>query len=289
MRPSACSSSVLLPMPGSPASRVTEPGTRPPSSTRSSSPTPVGTGTAAPASTSPMGTGPSTAARDRRRPDAGVARATSTSSTSVPHASHCRAAPEPPGRLAPHSEQRWTVRVLMAGPYDRGTTLNPPATPFERVTLGHRRRWRTVTRSVGSESRRSFPRRVADAASHHDADAGPATAAPAPRARPARPRRRPGRRVRVEHRGRRVDRGRLAADALHRGRPPGSSTFTVTPNESRRSASERLVDRVHVDVLVGERGDHVGIGGQPGLQVLRGRACRSSSSWWRTCPVARRP
>ena len=37
MAPSACSSNVLLPMPGSPPMRVTEPATRPPSSTRSSS------------------------------------------------------------------------------------------------------------------------------------------------------------------------------------------------------------------------------------------------------------
>ena len=43
----ACSTSVDLPIPGSPPSKVTDPGTSPPPSTRSSSATPVGTGVAA--------------------------------------------------------------------------------------------------------------------------------------------------------------------------------------------------------------------------------------------------
>ncbi len=46
------SSNVLLPMPGSPPSRVTDPGTSPPSSTRSSSPMPVGRASASRASMS---------------------------------------------------------------------------------------------------------------------------------------------------------------------------------------------------------------------------------------------
>ncbi len=52
----AASSSVDLPTPGSPASRTTAPGTRPPPSTRSSSSSPVGRAPAALASTSAMGT-----------------------------------------------------------------------------------------------------------------------------------------------------------------------------------------------------------------------------------------
>ena len=51
-----CSSSVDFPMPGSPPSSVTEPGTSPPSSTRSSSDTPVGRGAHSAASTSRIGT-----------------------------------------------------------------------------------------------------------------------------------------------------------------------------------------------------------------------------------------
>ena len=66
MRPRAWRSRVLLPMPGSPASSVTEPGTSPPSSTRSSSGSPVGRATAACMLTSPIGTGVSRAARPAR-------------------------------------------------------------------------------------------------------------------------------------------------------------------------------------------------------------------------------
>ena len=68
--PSAWSSSVLLPMPGSPPMSVTEPATRPPSSTRSSSDSPVGRRGAAAGSTSASGTGVdvSERARGRRRP-----------------------------------------------------------------------------------------------------------------------------------------------------------------------------------------------------------------------------
>ena len=62
--PSAWSSSVLLPMPGSPPMRVTEPVTRPPSSTRSSSDNPVGRRGAPSGSISEMGTG-----RLREAPD----------------------------------------------------------------------------------------------------------------------------------------------------------------------------------------------------------------------------
>src|SRR5688500_2265933 len=55
MRAAASSSSVDLPMPGSPASSTTAPGTRPPPSTRSSSPTPVVLAAATSALTWPIG------------------------------------------------------------------------------------------------------------------------------------------------------------------------------------------------------------------------------------------
>ncbi|CAB4993610.1 unannotated protein [freshwater metagenome] len=48
-------SSVDLPTPGSPATRIAAPGTKPPPSTRSSSETPVGFALAAERSTSPIG------------------------------------------------------------------------------------------------------------------------------------------------------------------------------------------------------------------------------------------
>ena len=51
----ACSRRVDLPIPGSPPSSVTEPATRPPPSTRSSSPTPTGRGAHPSLSTSAMG------------------------------------------------------------------------------------------------------------------------------------------------------------------------------------------------------------------------------------------
>ena len=53
--PALSSSSVDLPTPGSPASRATVPGTRPPPSTRSSSPTPVGRARAVSTSIWPIG------------------------------------------------------------------------------------------------------------------------------------------------------------------------------------------------------------------------------------------
>ncbi len=109
---------MLLPMPGSPASRVTDPGTRPPPSTRSSSAMPVLRWVASSATTSPMGTGgcPGPAVVAAR-----AARVRSSSSTSVPHASHVGQRPSHCGVEPPHSVQRWTVRVLVA----MATTLRP--------------------------------------------------------------------------------------------------------------------------------------------------------------------
>ncbi len=128
-RPRAWSSSVLLPMPGSPASSVTDPATSPPCSTRSSSPTPVGIGAAARASTSPIGTGPSTATRASVPVDASAA-----ASASVPQASHSGQRPSQRGVSHPHSEQRWTVLAVfvfdgIGGPYARGVTLTRTSAP----------------------------------------------------------------------------------------------------------------------------------------------------------------
>jgi len=66
--------------------------------------------------------------------------------------------------------------------------------------------------------------------------------------------------------------------------PRGSSTLTVSPNESRRSASKRLVDRTRVDALHEQRPHDVLVGRQPGLEILSGRRCPSSSSSSRRCP-----
>ena len=53
------SSRVLLPTPGSPATRISEPGTKPPPSTRSTPPIPASTRGVAPAAASVTGIGPS--------------------------------------------------------------------------------------------------------------------------------------------------------------------------------------------------------------------------------------
>ena len=99
MTPSAWSSSVLLPMPGSPPSRVTDPATRPPPSTRSSS---ADAGGAARAhrsgSTSAMGTG--RAAPTGNTSGAVRADVSPGSSTRVPHDAAVGAAAQPAGGLA---------------------------------------------------------------------------------------------------------------------------------------------------------------------------------------------
>ncbi len=103
IRPSAWSSSVLLPIPGSPPSRVTEPATSPPPSTRSSSGTPVGrldaavgstaasamTGAGVVASGSPLTPGP---------PE--------RCSTRLDHAPHSGQRPSHFGAWASHSAQQ---------------------------------------------------------------------------------------------------------------------------------------------------------------------------------------
>ena len=107
----SCSNKVLFPMPGSPPNKVTEPGTRPPPSTRSNSPRPVETGSLSCELTSaigvavPGGTNASPAAKvtsDSSGP--------STSSTSEFHAPQARHFPDHLGNDAAHSVQRWTSR-----------------------------------------------------------------------------------------------------------------------------------------------------------------------------------
>jgi hypothetical protein len=85
------SSSVDLPTPGSPASRITAPGTRPPPSTRSSSPTPVGRARAASALMVAIGRAGCTGARGlTARTAAGTAAAPAASITEFhpPHSGH---------------------------------------------------------------------------------------------------------------------------------------------------------------------------------------------------------
>ena len=99
--------SVDLPIPGEPPSRTSEPGTRPPPSTRSSSPMPVLRRGARSALTSRSGTRPRHAARragaQRGRPPLGAR--SSTSVFQSPHDGHC---PCHLGVCAPHAEQENT-------------------------------------------------------------------------------------------------------------------------------------------------------------------------------------
>ena len=92
---------VLLPMPGSPPSSVTDPATSPPPSTRSISGMPVGWGCEQCASTSPMGMAGAPA--DSR---AGGAAPPSRSSTNEFHASQVRQRPAHFGVALPQSVQR---------------------------------------------------------------------------------------------------------------------------------------------------------------------------------------
>src|SRR5690606_18079134 len=119
------SRSVDLPTPGSPAMRITAPGTSPPPSTRSSSATPVARARAASTSTSPMGTAgdPIGARAAVRGPAVGVFSAT------VPHAWH---SPQRPTHLAdvhPHSAQANEGRasLLLDMPRTLAATPDTPA------------------------------------------------------------------------------------------------------------------------------------------------------------------
>src|SRR3989441_46577 len=110
-RAAHCSSSVDLPMPGSPPTSTTDPGTMPPPSTKSNSRRPVchRSNPAAPTADSrtgglPDGTGCFLSARPPVRPTA--------SSTSVFHAPHASQRPPHLGCSAPQSVQRNTEAPL---------------------------------------------------------------------------------------------------------------------------------------------------------------------------------
>jgi len=104
-RAATSSARVDLPTPGSPARRTTEPGTIPPPSTRSSSPTPVGRARDASAGTRAMGSAVV----------AGVttARAGRAVSATVPQAWHSPHLPTHLGVVQPQSAQEYWVRVLV--------------------------------------------------------------------------------------------------------------------------------------------------------------------------------
>src|SRR5579875_1163295 len=119
-----CSSNVDLPTPGSPASNVTEPGTTPPPSTRSSSSTPVGQCRALRGSIELIGTAAEAGATERRAlPLTADSIATSSTVPQVPHSA------QRPTHLAVtwwHSEQRYCERALATDRrYPPGTTSGP--------------------------------------------------------------------------------------------------------------------------------------------------------------------
>ena len=98
-------------MPGSPPSSVTEPGTSPPCSTRSSSPIEVGSG--GPGLGVDLGDRHRHARRSTSAPAAALAATgCSISSTSVFHASQAPQRPAHFGSAAPQSVHRYTVLVL---------------------------------------------------------------------------------------------------------------------------------------------------------------------------------
>ncbi len=110
---SSCISSVLLPMPGSPPSSVTDPATIPPSSTRSSSAIPVGCGAASRASMSWSSLSDDIATTPGGAPAIVSAASPNVSSTSVfqaPQPEHC---PDHFGWAVPQSTHAWIVLVLV--------------------------------------------------------------------------------------------------------------------------------------------------------------------------------
>ena len=101
-------------MPGSPPTSVTEPGTRPPLSTRSTSVSPVERGCHSSVSTSAMGTARSMVAPSLDATGVG----SSSSSTRVFHSVHDGQRPTHLGLAPPHSAHRKIERT-----FDMATTL----------------------------------------------------------------------------------------------------------------------------------------------------------------------
>ena len=106
----SCNSSVLLPIPGSPPSNVTEPGTTPPPSTRSSSLSPVVTGRLTSGSMSAIEQAGAAAG-----PMIGTS-ARATSSTSVFHCPHELHWPAHLGCAVPQSVQTCSILVFAMMP-----------------------------------------------------------------------------------------------------------------------------------------------------------------------------
>src|SRR5262249_3173971 len=118
------SMSVLLPIPGSPPTRMIEPATTPPPSTRSSSASPVLARCAAATSTSASGRGPRAApglpaGAQRARGDLAAAPALGAAvgaSIAVFHAPQEGQRPNQRGSSLPHAEQKkWVFAVLGTG------------------------------------------------------------------------------------------------------------------------------------------------------------------------------
>ena len=119
---STWSSRVDLPTPGSPYTSVTDPGSRPPARTRSTSPIPVGRGRPPSTSTEPSGTGRSPTAVADRRPGPGRS-ARVGSSTKLFHAPHSGHRPTQRGATASQSVQRCaTVGRAMPARYGPGVS-----------------------------------------------------------------------------------------------------------------------------------------------------------------------
>ena len=104
IRATVCSSSVDLPMPGSPPNKITAPSTSPPPSTRSSSPMPVGSrGTSAAVTLESSCTCVVSAAHDWKRAFFGSGAA--MPSCKVFHSPQCGHLPCHLGTVPPHSVQ----------------------------------------------------------------------------------------------------------------------------------------------------------------------------------------
>src|SRR6266853_116665 len=105
-----CSNSVDFPMPGSPPTSTTDPGTMPPPNTKSNSLSPVGQRASAPLPTADRRTGGRAEASDALPARAPVR--PTASSTRVFHVPHASQRPAHLGCSAPHSVQRNTERAL---------------------------------------------------------------------------------------------------------------------------------------------------------------------------------
>src|SRR5690349_12047264 len=129
--------SVDLPMPGSPPTRVTEPGTMPPPSTKSNSASPVFHRVVAADSISDSRTGE---APDELRPSGRRAARPPASSISEFHAPQASQRPPHFGWSAPHSVQRNTDLPLAMGGCRRRREVVEPGEFFSEDELRHPRR-----------------------------------------------------------------------------------------------------------------------------------------------------